>query len=124
MKIKIKDNAYSLYVSNVNCGNEFCFNNKWSNILKAIQGKIIEVETKKLFKTQFNTVPIDGISKNGLRIMISYVDYVIDDDRYNKMKCNYCGTTQDISNKCIKCNKDNYLEIFDKNILDYQQKND
>lgn len=122
MKIKIKDNASALYISNINCGNELFYNDKWYKILKAIEGKEIEIETEYLFKDQFNTIPIKDISENGIRIMMRYVDYVIDDIRYNKMKCRYCGTTQDISEKCIKCNDNKYIEKFDTIMLDYQNK--
>jgi len=42
----------------------------------------IKVEAKHLFKTQFNTVPIKRISENSIRIFMSYIDYIIDDERF------------------------------------------
>lgn len=121
MKIKIYNDAHRRFVARINIGHT-TNNDKWYNLLEAIAEKEIEVEIKHLFIDQFNTVPIPNVSKNGIRIMISFVEYVIDDERYGKMKCHYCGVTQDKNDKCIECGKNDYLFIFDKTILDYQQK--
>jgi len=123
MKIKIKKNAHLIYRTRVNIPLGYNFNTKWYDTLQAIAGQEIEVETKYLFINQFNTIPIPNVSKNGLRIMIESVEYVIDDERYGKMKCQYCGNIQKIGAICYKCYKTGYLQIFDKEILDYQQKN-
>ena len=121
MKIKIYDDAHRRFTARINTG-QATNNGKWYALLEAIAGKEIEIETNHLFIDQFNTVPIPGVSENGARIMISMVEYVIDDERYGKMKCRYCGATQSENDKCIKCGKNDYLFIFDKTILDYQQK--
>ena len=73
MKIKIMDNASGYYRSLQLCGGRGnrcnIFNEKWYEILKKIDGKTLEVETKYLFKDQFNTVPITDVSEQGSRIM-------------------------------------------------------
>jgi len=43
------------------------------SMMSAIQGKWIEVETDFCFENQFNTAPIEGVSKNGMRIMAESV---------------------------------------------------
>ena len=115
MKIKIMDNASGYYRSLQLCGGRGnrcnIFNEKWYEILKKIDGKTLEVETKYLFKDQFNTVPIKDVSEQGLRIMGNMVDEVMDDVRIDKKKCCYCGTvTENINKKCPKCNKSEYFE--------------
>jgi len=122
MKIKIYNNAHIRYRARINIKLGMTFNKKWYDLLEEIAGKEVEVETDHLFIDQFNTIPITDISEKGIRIMISFVEYIIDDERYNKMKCRYCGTTQSKGDKCIKCKKNSYLFKFNKSILDYQQK--
>lgn len=92
------------------------FNSKWYDKLKAIAGKIIEVETDYLFYDQFNTVPIKNVSDKGLRIMMQSIDYVINDKRIDKMRCNYCGKVTIKGNICPYCNKSEYLLIFSEYI--------
>jgi len=118
MKIKIKNNAHEIYrrkelrpykpIDN--------FNGQWYDTLKSIAGMEIEVETEYLFNNQFNTVPIRGVSKLGLRIMAYCVEYVVNDARIkiNKMKCGWCGKVTVIGKICPYCNKNEYLEYFDK----------
>lgn len=117
MKIKIKDNASSLYISNC-VHNSQPYRKDFASMLETIQEQIIEVETKFLFKDQFNTVPIPGVSETGLRIMIQSVEKIFDDARKDKIKCHYCGqiyqngqavekakgkSTSDIMTFCPKC---------------------
>lgn len=42
-------------------------------MMLAIQGTWVEVDTKYCFEDQFNTVPIEGVSSNGMRIQIESV---------------------------------------------------
>jgi hypothetical protein len=109
MKIKIVENADGLFRSFINTGNE-ANNPKWQEKLKAISGKVLEVETDCLFKDQFNTGPVPGVSDSGLRIMARYVKEVIDDERITRMRCQYCGHNDEVGMTCSKCGKDNYLE--------------
>jgi len=53
-------------------------------MLLASAGRKIKVETDYLFKDQFNTVPIKGVSDSGMRINEKYVAEVIDDERRGK----------------------------------------
>jgi len=41
----------------------------WAETLSKIEGMRIEIETEFLFVNQFNTVPIKGVSDEGLRLM-------------------------------------------------------
>lgn len=108
MKIKIKDNAARVYTSRFRGAAVPDY--RWTQVLRAIQGMTIEVETEFLFKNQFNTVSIPGISENGLRIMEESVEYVIDDERPGKARCQWCGTTTPSGEPCKKCGKTEYLE--------------
>jgi len=108
MKIRIREDA-ELYYYEENRGK---VNHKWAEIIAAIEGQILEVDTEYLFKDQFNTKPIPGISKNGLRIMEAYVTEVIDDERPGKARCNWCGKTSTNTETCQHCGKSEYLEKF------------
>lgn len=118
MKIIIKKEAVKNYMkqynlpqyrnAKLNWGNI----RKWRRILQSIAGTEIEVETEFLFKNQFNTVPIPGVSEQGLRVMECDVLKVIDDERPGKAKCRWCGHTSKNLTVCEKCGKDEYLEIF------------
>lgn len=118
MKIIIKKGAAKNYMKKYNLPQ---FRNakldwnqirKWRMMLKAIEGKEIEVETEYLFKNQFNTVPIPGVSEQGMRIMETDVEKVIDDERPGKARCNWCGKTVLAKDKCSECGKSEYLEVF------------
>lgn len=104
MKIKITENAGSLFVGHVNCGNETYSEERRQTLLK-IQGKIIEVETEHLFGDQFNTVPIYSISEKGIRIHARYVEEVIDDARPGKGRCQNCGHIGSDFELCEECGK-------------------
>ena len=111
MKIKIKKNASKLYLNPKYLG-YYPFSRSYYNQLKMIDGKIIEVDTKYLFRNQFNTVPIKDVSKFGMRIMDYCVDKVINDKRIGMMRCQYCGKTVkwNIKKKCGHCGNIGYLE--------------
>ena len=114
MEIKIKGNAHEVYRARVNTGHHSSFNLEWFNQLEAIAGKTIEVETKHLFKDQFNTAPIEGVSEIGMRIMVESVEEVIDDEREYMLKCTYCGQMSEVgtvtSEVCPHCGQGAYLE--------------
>lgn len=106
MKIRIRDNAGELYVRQ----QQFVINWEWAKQLEKIQGMTLEVETEFLFKDQFNTGPIEGVSDQGMRIMIGSVAEVIDDIRPYKMRCNWCGKVSNLGVLCAHCKKPEYLE--------------
>lgn len=101
MRIKIKDNASKLYYSSAH--QRGYFRKEYYQMLKKVDGVILEVETEHLFKNQFNTPPIEGVTKLGLRVMEEYIEEVLEDERERKMRCVYCGKTQDVSTSCIEC---------------------
>lgn len=92
MRIKIIGNAKSVYLGRCNAHRQNC-NWEWAAILKSIEGQSLEVETKHLFRDQYNTVPLTGISDNGLRIMDCFVESIEDDARPGQARCQYCGET-------------------------------
>lgn len=116
MKIKIKGNAHELYRAYVNTGQEPSYNDKWYEMLRAIAGRTLVVETDYLFVDQFNTASIPGVSENGMRIHSRYVDEVIDDEREFKMKCSHCGKMAEVwtvtSLKCPHCLKRDALSAL------------
>jgi len=109
MYIKIKPNARQVYRNNTMSA---LWNFGWMKTLDKISGKILEVETEYLFSDQYNTVAIEGVSENGLRVMEELVDEVINDKRKGKARCGWCGTTTDATKPCSKCEKTEYLEKF------------
>jgi len=111
MKILIKKTAASDYARQFR-GSRIP-NWDWYNKLKAVEGKTLEVETKHLFKDQFNTPPIPGVSELGLRIMEDSVERVIDDERPGKVRCNWCGANCSADElECPNCRNSGYLEPF------------
>ena len=111
MEIRIKRDAHRVYRNEASKGGPF--NGDWYDMLEAIAGRVIEVETDHLFKDQFNTVPIEGVSESGMRIMESSVEEVIDDEREYMLKCAYCGQSSEVSYvdslRCPHCNQGDYL---------------
>lgn len=116
MKIKIKKDAKAIYIREQTKhlppsapGN---INWDWARMLEQVQGMTLEVETEYLFKDQFNTGPIPGVSEHGMRIMESVVEEVIDDERPGKARCQWCGKTSMTTDKCSHCVKEDYLTVF------------
>lgn len=112
MKIRIKDNAKQIYIAySVGYSDEF------ARMLEAVQGQVLEVETRFLFRDQYNTAPIPGVTDLGLRIMDAWVAEVIDDIRPQKIRCQWCGKISDASEGfldiCIHCGKSEYIQRFD-----------
>lgn len=100
MKLKIKKDAGTIYIRNLYKGMrpDYCAPKEareFGDKITAVQGNTIDVETRYLWDNQFNTAPIEGISKNGLRILDfedeeSIIEEVIDDVRPHRSKCPYC----------------------------------
>jgi hypothetical protein len=121
MKIRIKDNARSYYISLQNCHHQ-SVNWHWAKVLELIAGQVLEVETKFLFRDQFNTAPYDGpftegesqspfskaeedkakesIQGLGLRVMAYSVEEVINDARPGMGRCGWCGKTVSQDEPC------------------------
>lgn len=110
MRIKIKADAGVIYYrecyrhASPQCG--MLHRPEFVKMLEQVQGAWLTVETKHLFKDQFNTAPVEGVSESGLRIMENCVEEVEDDERIGKVRCNYCGhrqegRTNDVCNHCI-----------------------
>ena len=101
MKLKIKKDAGTIFVRDHNRGKpaSYCMppvTCEFADKITAIQGMTIDVETRYLWDNQFNTAPIEGVSKNGLRILDfkedkSIIEEVIDDVRPSRPKCGSCG---------------------------------
>jgi hypothetical protein len=105
MKIQIKKDASSVYTRRQMVTHGGHINYEWAKTLEKIEGKEIEVETHYLFRDQYNTPPIPGVSENGLRIMQESVEAVIDDIRPSKGRCSWCGAVTP-ERPCIKCGQD------------------
>jgi len=80
-------------------------------MLDAVAGKWIDVETDHLFKDQFNTPPIPGVTENGLRVMLSEVAEIKDDIREGVVKFSWCfGYDHNHDGHCDTCGRSDYLE--------------
>lgn len=99
MQIVIKKDAASIYVRSCYRGARpdcpMLHRPEFAEMLEKIQGQTLEVETKYLFRDQFNTAPIPGVSDLGLRVMAGWVDKVIDDVRPGKIKSQWDGKIYD-----------------------------
>lgn len=86
----------------------------WIHSMVLIQGSWIDVEEDHLFDDQFNTPPIPGGSKDGLRVMDCDVERVYMDKRHWLGKCGWCGA---IDHKymtcCPNCRETKYWKPFD-----------
>lgn len=83
---------------------------EWAEMLRKVEGKWLDVETEHLFRDQFNTAPIPGVSANGMRIMLESVEAIEDDIRADVVKCGWCyGYDHDGDGKCDKCGKSEHL---------------
>lgn len=94
MRIHVRTGAAMAYVhrcyrhAHPQCG--MLHKPEWVETLKKIENTWVEVETDHLFSDQFNTVPIPGVSEQGLRLMIEDVTEIEDDVRIGVVKCSYC----------------------------------
>ena len=138
MKIKIKDNAAALY--NTAFKGQAIPCHKWVEILRAVAGEWLEVETKFLFGDQFNTAPMpkeqverclarlgeyarmtygEEIKKSlesmGVRVMIQSVASIDGDVRPGMARCGYCGKNTKAGEPCEHCQHGTeYVKDFEK----------
>ncbi len=110
-------------------------NGSYMHKMALLDGKEIELETKYLFSNQWNTVPIQGVSDKGLRVM----DWkeILHDNRQLKRgywleqtdemrrvreavsKCGYCGAAYPTGQQefCSECLGSPFLEEEDLPLL-------
>ncbi|PHE70528.1 hypothetical protein [Bacillus wiedmannii] len=113
MKIRVKENIVQLYIEeHTDWQGEYLGEDYWEETLSKIAGKIVDVDTEMLFKNEFNTLPIPGVSEEGIRILEEYVDEVIDDIRHGKARCDLCNSVSNSTKVCTNCGKSDYLEPF------------
>ena len=62
----------------------------YREMLKKLAGELVEVETDFMFTDQYNTVPVEGVSASGLRVMQIDVEEVIQDQRPDAGQCEGC----------------------------------
>jgi len=114
MMIRVREDAASAYVrrcykgANPQCGQ--LHKPEWQKQLEALSGKWIQVETNHLFRDQFNTAPIPGISDLGMRLMIEDIDAIKDDVRQGVVKCQWCYGYDNGLGVCGNCGKTEYLK--------------
>jgi len=91
----------------------------WCKMLDSISGQTIELETKHLFKNQWNTASISGVSEQGLRVFDWARDIVdnrsmmvghyleqtdeMREVRRNTLKCGYCGKQEAAAKGYVFC---------------------
>lgn len=113
MRVKVHENAALNYVERCyrharpQCG--MLHRPEWEAMLEKIQGQWVEVETDHLFRDQFNTAPIPGVSEQGMRLMVEDITAIEDDARIGVIKCRWCYGYDD-GGTCGKCGKTEYLE--------------
>ncbi len=108
MQVVIKDNAKQAYIGYMVHSCRTSYSDSYAEIMDRLSGRTCEVDTRHLFKTSFNVIDPDNPE---IIIDVRWLFCeVINDIRGQKMKCTYCGETQDIDTKCSKCNKTDYLE--------------
>ena len=113
MRIKIHEGAAEHYIrrcyryAHPQCGR--LHRPEWAKMLRAVEGKWLEVETDHLFDDQFNTAPIPGVSQNGMRIMIESVSEIEGDVRQGVIKCRWCYGYSSDGKACDKCGKSEHL---------------
>lgn len=120
MKIKLSLDAASAYVrrcykhARPACG--MLHNPEFAEMLRKVQGQWIDVETDFLFKDQFNTAPIAGVSDLGLRVMVSDIDEVQDDIRPGLYFDSYTHKNyKEIPDECKTGERRKYLMQFSPN---------
>jgi len=102
LRIKIKEGSSAKY------------SDEYGDMLKAIEGKWVEVDLEYLFTSQFNTVAIPGVSQSGMRIYDGDVQAIEGDERVGRSRCGYCGMWADTGQPCEGCTKgtDEMQEFF------------
>lgn len=115
MQVRVREGAASLYENRTVISYRQPASQRYKKMLEQIEGKVVDIDTTYLFKDQFNTAPIPGVSEQGLRLTLHEVDQVIDDARPGKGRCNYCGATVpacERSDACPNCGRCGYVENF------------
>lgn len=113
MQIVIRSDAAKVYASECGRHGGVNWNRNWYETLQKVEGMTLDVETNYLFSDQYNTVPIPGVSDNGLRIMDDVVEAVINDAREGRKFCQYCHHHNDIDAvECHYCNSIDYFKKF------------
>jgi hypothetical protein len=116
MRVRVHPNASTNYIRRCyrhappTCGR--LHNPDFAAMLEAVQGQWLEVETAYLFNDQFNTAPIPGVSKNGLRLMDADIIAIEDDERPGRARCNWCGHHGPVGDPCTHCGKSGFGETF------------
>jgi len=86
--------------------------NSYRQKINEVAGCWLEVDTKFLFKDQFNTTS-GKHSGADLRIMLRNVAEIKNDVRVNRKFCRYCHHHTRIEDKlCHNCNRDDHFEYF------------
>lgn len=112
MRIKIHDDPVGLQRARVVCG-DFLWPPEFERMMAAVAGQWVEVETNHLFRDQFNTVPVPGVSELGMRVMERDTVAVEDDERVGTVKCSWCGGYDgDHDGLCDDCGKPDYLHLL------------
>jgi len=109
MKVKIKENAKSVYINYMIISCYSNYSDSYAKKMERLSGKTLEVDIGCLFKNSFNIIDPENPDKI-IHLSEYLVKEVIDDIRYLKMKCNYCGMDQDKDIICSRCKKTNFLE--------------
>ena len=114
MKIKIRKDALQLYIKENTdyLTLEYYGEDYWEQVMEKISGKVLNVDTEFLFKHEFNTKEILGVSEKGIRISEEYIDEVIDDIRHGKARCELCNQVSNSTKVCTNCGRSDYLEPF------------
>ncbi len=129
MKIKIWKDAATYYHrrcykgARLNCG--MLHNSKFSKMLESVAGTWLEVETEFLFNDQFNTVPVEGVTEHGLRVMLEDVEEIEGDIRQGVVKCHWCGNQtrrENTADICVQCGKEEYLRHLNPKVPVKNQK--
>ena len=114
MKVKVSEGAARHYMTRCyqhappQCG--MLHRPEWVKILEVVEGKWLEVEIEHLFRDQFNTAPIPGVSENGLRLMVEDISAIRDDVRQGVIKCQWCyGYSSPNFPVCLSCGKTEHL---------------
>ena len=116
MKILIKNDAADIYKKDINYAQ---YSRDFYKKLQAMQGQLLEVDTKYLFNDQFNTVDSEETG-TGCRIMGTWVEKVIDDARVGSFRCNWCGKwwhpeePEPKPSECPYCKKTEYIFALDR----------
>ena len=109
MEVKIKKNAKQAYIGYMVHSCKTGYSDSYAAIMDRLAGRTCKVDTRHLFKTSFNVIDPDN-PEIVIDVRWLFCEEVIDDIRGQKMKCTYCGETQDKGTKCSKCNRTDYLE--------------